>query len=147
MIVKFKKVRPGSLLPTKGSEHAACYDCYLPQTYSALDAGERRIVPLGFQLEVPVGYKAVIYPRSGLASKGITCHIGTIDADYRGEVGAILTNNSRAVQSLFAGDRICQMAIEHVVDFSFEEAAELNETERGESGFGSSGGHESVAQV
>lgn len=147
MIVPFRRLKTDAVIPTKGTIGAACYDCYLPEQLDPIMPGERRIIQLGFQLEVPMGYKAMIYGRSGLAHKGIQTHIGTIDSDYRGEVGAIITNFSPMIQPLNKGDRICQLSIEKVIGFQFEEVDEIGETERGEGGFGSTGiNNEKAAQ-
>jgi dUTP pyrophosphatase len=103
---------------------------------------ERRLIPTGLFIELPVGYEAQVRPRSGLAIKnGITClnTPGTIDADYRGEVKVILINLSNEQQSINTGDRIAQMVIQKVEQVQFEVVDILNETERGEGGFGHSG--------
>jgi dUTP pyrophosphatase len=103
---------------------------------------ERKLIPTGLFIELPVGYEAQVRPRSGLAIKnGITClnSPGTIDADYRGEIKVILINLSNESQSLNTGDRIAQMVIQKVEQVHFEAVEILNETERGEGGFGHSG--------
>lgn len=103
---------------------------------------ERQLVSTGLFIELPVGYEAQIRPRSGLAIKnGITClnTPGTIDADYRGEIKVILINLSNQNQSIANGDRIAQMVIQKVEQITFEEVETLNESQRGEGGFGHSG--------
>ena len=103
---------------------------------------ERKLIPTGLFIELPTGYEAQIRPRSGLALKqGITClnSPGTIDADYRGEIGVILINLSNEIQVLNAGDRIAQMVIAPVMQISWEPATELTATSRGTGGFGSTG--------
>jgi dUTP pyrophosphatase len=103
---------------------------------------ERKLIPTGLFIELPVGYEAQVRPRSGLAIKnGITClnSPGTIDADYRGEIKVILINLSNENQSINTGDRIAQMVIQKVEQVHFEAVEILNETERGEGGFGHSG--------
>ena len=146
MIVKFKRLKTNAKLPTKGSLKAACYDCYIPETYHPLMPGENRIVPLGFSISVPDGYEAQIRARSGLASKGIIVAngVGCVDADYTGEVGVILINLSNAIQPLNVGDRICQMKLSKAEDITFEIVDELDFTERGEGGYGSTKGHPSL---
>lgn len=103
---------------------------------------ERRLLPTGLFIELPVGYEAQIRPRSGLALKrGLTVlnTPGTIDADYRGEVGVILINLSGEDQTIEPGERICQMVIAKHEQPALEEVTILNETERGAGGFGHSG--------
>lgn len=103
---------------------------------------ERRLLPTGLYLELPVGYEAQIRPRSGLALKrGLTVlnTPGTIDADYRGEIGVILINLSNEAQTIEPGERICQMVIAHHETPEVIEVEELCATERGAGGFGHSG--------
>jgi dUTP pyrophosphatase len=103
---------------------------------------ERRLVPTGLFLELPQGYEAQIRPRSGLAiKKGITVlnSQGTIDADYRGEVGVILINLSQEPFVIEDGERICQMVIAKHEQPTWEEVEILGETERGAGGFGHTG--------
>ncbi|MDO5575657.1 MAG: deoxyuridine 5'-triphosphate nucleotidohydrolase, partial [Fibrobacter sp.] len=97
-----------------------------------------KLVKLGFGLELPQGYEAVIRPRSGLSKKGVTSAIGTIDANFRGEISACMSVKTGTYQ-IFKGDRICQLAIRKTEEVEFEEVAELTESERGENGFGSTG--------
>jgi len=103
---------------------------------------ERVLVPTGLFIEIPEGYEAQIRPRSGLASKqGITClnTPGTIDSDYRGEIKVILINLSAENQVINPGDRIAQMVINKIERAKWELVEELNETPRGEGGFGHTG--------
>ena len=103
---------------------------------------ERTIVPTGIFMELPLGVEAQIRPRSGLAAKkGITVlnAPGTIDADYRGEVGVILVNLSNEAFTIESGERIAQMVIAKHEQALWEEVTELSSTDRGEGGFGSTG--------
>lgn len=93
----------------------------------------------GFALELPVGHEAQIRPRSGLASKGIYQLYGTIDNDYRGEVGIILSNLGINDYRVKKGQRIAQMAIKKVEQFNLKLVSSLSETKRGSGGFGSTG--------
>ena len=105
---------------------------------------ERKLVPTGLFIELPDGYEAQMRPRSGLAlNEGITLlnTPGTIDADYRGEIGVILVNLSHEVTQINDGDRICQMVINKVEQAELIEVEELGETERGRGGFGHTGKH------
>lgn len=103
---------------------------------------ERAIIKTGLFIELPIGYEAQVRPRSGLAAKkGITVANapGTIDADYRGEVGVILINLSNEAYTIENGERIAQMIIARHERAVWEEVSELSETERGAGGFGSTG--------
>lgn len=103
---------------------------------------ERVLVKTGLFLEIPVGYEAQVRPRSGLALKsGITVlnSPGTIDADYRGEIGVILINLSQETFEIQSGDRIAQMVFAKVEQAEWNQAQTLSETDRGEGGFGSTG--------
>ena len=103
---------------------------------------DRMLIPTGLFIELPIGYEAQVRPRSGLAlKKGITClnSPGTIDADYRGEVGVILANLSKEPFTVENGERIAQMVIAKHERAELVEVAELSTTERGAGGFGSTG--------
>ncbi|MEO1021132.1 MAG: dUTP diphosphatase [Bacteroidota bacterium] len=104
--------------------------------------GERVLIPTGLQIALPNGYEAQIRPRSGLAIRnGITMlnSPGTIDADYRGEVKVIAINHGQESFMVTHGERIAQMVIAPVVQITMEQVDVLDETERGEGGFGSTG--------
>jgi len=108
----------------------------------SIKPGSRALVPSGFKMALPQGYEAQIRPRSGLAlKKGITLpnSPGTIDTDYRGEVGVILMNLGEEPFVIERGDRIAQMVIAPITVGVWVEADELTETVRGEGGFGSTG--------
>lgn len=107
-----------------------------------LAPGATALVPTGFQMALPRGWEAQVRPRSGLAAKhGVTVlnAPGTIDADYRGEVKVILVNHGAEDFTIRRGERIAQMVIAPVFQARFEEIATLDETARGEGGFGSTG--------
>ena len=107
-----------------------------------LKPGERKLIPTGISIALPVGYEAQIRPRSGLAlKKGITLlnTPGTIDADYRGEIGVILINLSQEEVEIVSGDRIAQMVIARYETVEWKSVDTLDETERGMGGFGHSG--------
>jgi len=130
-------------LPQYESQMAAGMDirCNI-DTPVTLQPLERKLIPTGLFLELPQGYEAQIRPRSGLALKrGITVlnTPGTIDADYRGEVGVILINLSGEAQTIEPGERICQMVIAQHEQVEMVEVQELSATERGDGGFGHSG--------
>ena len=103
---------------------------------------ERRLIPTGLYIALPEGYEAQVRPRSGLALKhGITVlnAPGTIDADYRGEVGVLLVNLSQEPFVVNDGERVAQMVIAHHEQVQFEEVEVLDETERGAGGYGHTG--------
>lgn len=103
---------------------------------------ERTLIPTGLFLEIPVGYEAQIRPRSGLSIKrGLTCvnAVGTIDSDYRGEIMVAIVNLSKETQIIEPGERVAQMIIAAYERFEWQEVSELNDSSRGEGGFGSTG--------
>ncbi len=107
-----------------------------------LSPGERKLIKTGLHIELPEGYEAQVRPRSGLAfKKGITVlnSPGTIDADYRGDVGVILINHSNEEFAVNSGDRIAQLVISKFEKVDWETSDEINSTLRGDSGFGSTG--------
>jgi dUTP pyrophosphatase len=127
------------------SEHAAGMDvCAACEADVAIGPGELSLIPCGFAMALPVGYEAQMRPRSGLALKhGITLPNtpGTIDADYRGEVRVILANIGREPFVVRRGMRIAQMVIAPVTRAAVVEADALDETDRGDGGFGHTGTH------
>lgn len=109
-----------------------------------LQPGERRLVPTGLAIAVPPGFEAQIRPRSGLALKhGVTVlnAPGTVDADYRGEVGVVLINHGDQPFTIHRGERIAQMIVAAYARVAWNEMAELPQTQRGAGGFGSTGSH------
>ncbi|WP_028463938.1 dUTP diphosphatase [Nesterenkonia alba] len=114
-----------------------------------LQPGERRLVPTGIAIAIPAGWVGLVHPRSGLAVRhGVTLvnSPGTIDAGYRGEVKVPLVNTDRHQPVSFArGDRIAQLVIQRVEHAAFRPVEKLPDSERGESGFGSTGGHAAAA--
>lgn len=107
-----------------------------------LQSLERRIIPTGLFIELPIGYEAQIRPRSGLAfKKGVSIPNapGTIDSDYRGEIGVIIVNLSTEAVTIEPGERIAQMVIAKYEQISWLQVDNLSETDRGAGGFGSTG--------
>lgn len=130
-------------LPKYESQQAAGMDirCSISEPIT-LQPLQRHLFPTGLYIELPVGYEAQIRPRSGLALKrGITVlnSPGTIDADYRGEIGVILINLSSEPVTIENGERICQMVIAKHEQAQMVEVEVLGNTERGNGGFGHSG--------
>ena len=142
MIVKIVN-KSKNALPRYESAQAAGMDIRTSITEPVtLQPLERKLFPTGLFMELPAGYEAQIRPRSGLAMKhGITVlnTPGTIDADYRGEVGVILVNLSNEAFTIEPGERIAQMVIARHEQPEVVEVTELSETERGAGGFGHSG--------
>ena len=137
--VKIKTIDDGTL-PEYKRIGDVCMDCKARLSQSiSIPAHSRCLVNLGFALELPEGYEAVIRPRSGLSFKAIDVQIGTIDMNYRGEVKACVVNNTDGPYDVNPGDRICQLAIREAPRVVWDVVSELSDTVRGESGFGSSG--------
>lgn len=129
-------------LPRYETEGAVCVDLRAAEEVLLLP-GERALVSTGICVSIPKGYEAQIRPRSGLALKygvSLANSPGTIDSDYRGEVKVILINFGGDPFSVNIGDRIAQMLVSPVVRIKWEEMDELDSTERGAGGFGSTGG-------
>jgi len=130
-------------LPTYASEGAAGLDLMAAIAEPMeLAPGARRLIPTGLAIALPPGYEAQVRPRSGLALKhgvGLLNSPGTIDADYRGEIGVILINHGEAAFSLERGDRIAQLVIAPVARLAWVESESLPESARASGGFGSTG--------
>lgn len=141
-IVKIS-LKDGAKMPIYSSQQAAGADiCACLAEDFILESGNFAVIPTGISLELPVGYEAQIRPRSGLAAKsGITVlnSPGTVDSDYRGEVCVILINHSKVQFVIHNGDRIAQMVIAPHCTADFVPSLELNESQRGKGGFGSTG--------
>lgn len=144
MLIHIKKINPNATIPTRGSQYAAGYDLY-----ACIDGGEVTIDPhstqkigTGLAIAVPNGYFGAIFARSGLASKeGLrpaNC-VGVADSDYRGEYIVALHNDSNTPRTVKHGDRIAQLVIMPHLSVEFCESQELDETDRGSGGFGSTG--------
>ena len=125
------------------SSHAAGMDLFAAVNGNmTVKSGERKLIPTGLSIAVPEGYEAQVRPRSGLALKsGISVlnTPGTIDADYRGEVGVIIVNHGEEDFHIKRGDRIAQMIINEVIKVELEEVEELPDSKRAEGGFGHTG--------
>ena len=137
MKVKIKKINDGKIpeYKTNGSAGADCYSRIMWQVHPK----EIIRIPLGFAVEIPEGYEMQIRPRSGLTSHGILSQLGTIDSDYRGEVNAVIINNSDENFMIEKYSRICQIVLAPVEKAEFEIVDNLSDTERGSNGFGSTG--------
>ena len=130
-------------LPAYATDGAAGMDVCAAEDVE-LAAGARHAVATGFAVAIPDGYEIQVRPRSGLAFKhGISVPNapGTIDSDYRGELKVLLINHGQDSFSIQRGDRVAQLVLAPVTRAAFTEVDELDETERGAGGFGSTGGH------
>ena len=141
--VSVKKLDERAVLPTYGSVYSAGADLYaLADEDIVILPGETKFVRTGLAMEIPIGYAGLIYARSGLACKrGLAPanKVGVVDSDYRGEVMVALHNHSTTEQKIAPMERIAQLVITPVLAPAFEEVAVLDETARGEGGFGSTG--------
>lgn len=137
--LKVMRINDAATLPVRGSDFAAGYDIAAGET-KEIAAGERAVVKTGLKIAVPQGCYGRVAPRSGLAvKKGIDVGAGVIDADYRGELGVVLFNFGKDTFTVSPGDRIAQLVLERIATPAVEEVKELDETVRGEGGFGSTG--------
>lgn len=146
-------------LPKYGSEGASGADLYadvininkkflydgasiLTDTQLLLPSGSRALIPSGIHVDIPKGYEIQVRNRSGQALKQgliVTNGIGTIDEDYKGDIGVILTNTSKTSVIINQGDRIAQLVLMPVTKIEWQQVESLEESERGENGFGSTG--------
>lgn len=136
--VKFKKLNPNAIPFSYSREQDACMDMYALEG-TIIPASTTKIIPTGIAVEIPQGYEGLVRGRSGLASKGITAHLGTIDETYRGDVGMIIANHTNADFKVEAGMRLAQFTVKPVYHIQLEEVEELSDTSRGSNGYGSSG--------
>ncbi len=140
MKIKIQKITKNALVPQKMTEHAAGYDLYSANDENIiLKPNSITLVPTGIAISLPIGYEAQIRPRSGLAVKnqiGILNSPGTIDADYRGEIKVILFNFGKTNFTIKPTMRIAQMVISKHETIEFELHKQLDETRRGDGGFG-----------
>jgi dUTP pyrophosphatase len=140
MNLKFVRLSDLAILPSKSRDSDAGYDLYATENY-VLKPLERKLFKTNIALAIPFGYEGQIRDRSGKALKeGLHVLGGTIDASYRGDVGIILynTNGSNSI-TITKGDKIAQIVISECANFELEEVKSLDETDRGEKGYGSSG--------
>ena len=134
-----QKLKLNATIPTKGSTLAAGYDLYAAEEV-IVPANDRRVIGTGIAVTVPTGHYGRIAPRSGLAAKfGLDILGGVIDCDYTGEVKVLLQNHGSNEHCVVVGDRIAQLIIEHISSPEIKEVGNLEETIRGQSGFGSTG--------
>lgn len=132
------KLEDGARLPERKTNGSACFDAYANEC-RIIEPNQTVIVSLGIRTEFDDGYYLEVRGRSGNTSKGILVGLGTVDSDYRGIIGAIVTNLSKTKFEIQQGDRIAQLMLKKIEPCVLEEVEELSETDRGEGGFGSTG--------
>lgn len=141
MKIKIKKLDPKAVIPTRGSDAAAGVDLHAPKAL-VIHPNSNGVVSTGLAVEIPDGYFGAIFARSGMATrKGLrpaNC-VGVIDSDYRGEIKVVLHNDSDIIRPVQEGDRVAQLVILPYEPIEFDEVDELNNTDRGIGGFGSTG--------
>ena len=140
--IKFKKLNENACMPTFGTEFSAGADLYSAEEEVVINAGETAFIGTGLAMQIPTGLVGLIYARSGLAcKKGLAPanKVGVIDSDYRGEIKVALHNHGKIPQTVLKGERVAQMVITSYYACDYIESEELDDTIRGEGGFGSTG--------
>lgn len=142
MTVNIKKLNENAKIPTCGSKYSAGYDLYACCPETMIEPHKTKLIGTGIAVEIPEGHFGGIFARSGLATKEnlrpANC-VGVVDSDYRGEVCVALHNDGEMTRVVSEGERIAQLVVVPYLNVSFEEVKELNTTERGVGGFGSTG--------
>jgi deoxyuridine 5'-triphosphate nucleotidohydrolase len=138
-LLRFKRLDPRAVLPSRGSSQSAGLDIYAVEDLT-IRPGERGLARTGLAVAIPEGYYGRLAPRSGLATqKGLDTLAGVIDADYRGEIRCLLHNAGDESIHLPAQSKICQLIIEKIITPAAVWADEISDTDRGSGGFGSTG--------
>ena len=140
--IKFKKLSENAVIPSYGTEYAAGADLYSSMEDVTINPNETVFIHTDISIEIPVGLVGLIYARSGMAcKKGVAPanKVGVIDSDYRGEIMVALYNHSNQAVTIAKGDRVAQLVIAPYIKADFQEVEELEDTVRGEGGFGSTG--------
>jgi dUTP pyrophosphatase len=138
MELKVKKISPAAKLPSYGHPGDAGLDLYSAVDH-LLRPGEVYAVPTGIKVSIPKGYAGLIWDKSGISLKSVHRLAGVVDAGYRGEVRVVMINLGRAPFEIKAGMKIAQMLVQPVAEVAVVETDDLDETRRGEGGFGSTG--------
>ena len=139
MLIKFQKILDDAIIPHYAHPDDAGMDIFSAEEMT-IKAGERKNVRTGIKMEMPEGFVALVWDKSGLAAKnGIKTMAGVIDSGYRGEIGIVLANLSGRDYKIEKGQKIAQMLIQKAERAEIEEVKELSETKRGADGFGSTG--------
>ena len=143
-VLQIKKLKENAKVPARGTAGSAGLDlCACIDEPITLNCGDTAVIPTGIAIALPsADYGAFVFPRSGIAVKhgiGLLNSVGVIDSDYRGEIMVGVINQKRDAYTIEPGERIAQMVIMPVSMMPVEEVTQLNETDRGEGGFGSTG--------
>lgn len=144
MELKFKRLEDEAVLPIRGTKGAAGIDLTCIKIDTALNEANQLMLVYhtGLAVEIPAGYVGLLIPRSSIWKKSLwlTDNVGVIDADFRGEIVAIMKATTDVVPAIYKqGERFCQLVVVPVPEYTITETSELSETERGENGFGSTG--------
>ena len=140
MIIQIKRLADDAAIPTKSNISDAGWDLYSSGMATIVYPHERKLVSTGISIAIPDGYCGLIWPRSGLSvNNGIDILAGVIDSGYRGEIKVFMFNTSDTLVHIHPGDRVAQLIIQKVEDVSFTEVKNLDDTSRGDGGFGSTG--------
>ena len=139
--IEVQKLDPNATIPTRANSTDAGYDLYaqIDSSSTIINPKEIKLISTGIAMAIPRGYAGLIWDRSSMGVKGIHRFAGVVDSGYRGEVKVCLYNSNDRPYLLNSGDRIAQILIQKVNDFYLREVDNLNETDRGSGGFGSSG--------
>ena len=143
-LLKIKKLKENAKVPQRGTQGSAGLDlCACIDEPITLNCGDTALIPTGIAIALPsADYGAFVFPRSGIAVKhgiGLLNSVGVIDSDYRGEIMVGVINQKRESYTIEPGERIAQMVVMPVSMMPVEEVSELDETDRGAGGFGSTG--------
>lgn len=144
MELKFKRLKDSAILPIRGTEGAAGIDLTCTNITTSLNEANQLLMVYHTDLavEIPKGYCGLLIPRSSIWEKSLwlTDNVGVIDADYRGEIMAVMKSTTDAVPAIYKpGERFCQLVIVPIPDYTIVEASELTPTNRGDKGYGSTG--------
>jgi len=138
MKIKIKKLNPEAILPSYAHKGDAGLDLFSCES-CILQPGERKLISTGISTELPEGYVALIWDKSGVAASGIKTMGGVIEYTYRGEYKVVMLNTTKEDYEIKKAQKIAQLLIQPIVTAEVEEVSELSETERGSGAFGSTG--------
>jgi dUTP pyrophosphatase len=138
MELKVKKIHPEAKLPVYGHPGDAGFDLFSCVDL-VLGPGEVKAVPTGLKMAIPRGFVGLIWDKSGISLKGVHKLAGVVDAGYRGEVQVVMINLGREAYAIKTGMKIAQMLVQPVQEVAIRETDDLDDTSRGEGGFGSTG--------
>ena len=138
--IEVQKLKQNAIIPTKANLTDAGFDLYVcTEKEIILNPKESKLIPTGIAMALPRNHAGLIWDRSSMGVKGIHRFAGVVDSGYRGEIKVCLYNSNDRPYTINSGDRIAQILIQKVDNFYLREVVDLNETDRGSGGFGSSG--------